>query len=313
MEVLAPVACHAYVDRLATEESGYRAPRWEELVEKLVDDVWAVLVQGRSCKSVQYQDKRAEKMGLLSPALPCYTRPPPYYDDAVSDPPPEYPALPPLAERRTALSPSAPLTPAMKLRGRSRSLYKDTFLDINIDFENPVGVREHKKKKPAGGGAAKKPAAPPPPPDNGGGSNDAGDSQSNGDGKSGGDAGGGDGGGDDGKGGGGDDGGGDDWNAWGTVTGSKKKKKEEAEEEEKKSAEAAAAAAAAKNTLSWADDAEEGGDDWAGFNVAGKKKKAKVSTCAPGNCAFLILIVPCRMRRLREGFRMSASTVEPLS
>lgn len=307
MEVLAPVACHAYVDRLTTKESSYLAPRWEELVEKLVDDVWAVLVQGRSRKSVQCQDKRAEKMGLLSPALPCYTEAPPHYDDALNDPPPEYPALPPLAEPRTALSPSAPPTPATKLRGRSRWLYKDTFLDIDIDFETPVGIREHKKKKSAGGGAAKKPAAPPPPPDNGGGSNDAGDSQSNGDGQSGGDAGGGDGGGDNGKGGGGDDGGDDDWNAWGTVGGSKKKKKEEAEEEEKKSAEAAAAA---KNTLSWADDADEGGDDWAGFTVAGKKKKANVSTYVPGSSTFVILIVPCRMRRLREDFRMSASTVE---
>lgn len=305
MEVLAPVACHAYVDRLATEESGYRAPRWEELVEKLVDDVWAVLVQGRSGKSVQCKDKRADEKGLLAPALPCYTEPPPSFDDAVSDPPPEYPALLPLAERKTALSPAAPPAPATKSRGRSRSLYKDTFLDIDIDFEIPVGVREHKKKKPSGGGAAKKPAAPPPPPDNGGGSNDAGDSQSNGDGKSGGDASGGDGGGDDGKGGGGDDGGGDDWNAWGTVAGSKKKKKEEAEEEEKKAAEAAT-----KNTLSWADDVEEGGDDWAGFTVAGKKKKSKVRKYAPSNSTFLILIVPCRMRHLREGFKMSASTVE---
>ncbi|KAF7118258.1 hypothetical protein CNMCM5793_007674 [Aspergillus hiratsukae] len=45
------------------------------------------------------------------------------------------------------------------------------------------------------------------------------------------------------------------------------------EEEERKAAEAAAAQA---NSLSWADDAEGGGDDsWAGFATVGKKKKKK--------------------------------------
>lgn len=307
MEVIAPVACLACVGQIATEESAYRASRWEELVEELVDDVWAVLVQVRTGKSLQYLDnpcknKRAYELDLLSPALPLYTQPPPSYDDAVSDLPPEYPALPPLAERKTALSPAAPPAPATKSRGQSRSLYNDTFLDVYIDFENPVGVREHKKKKGAGGGAAKKPAAPPPP-DNGGGSNDAGDDQANGDGNSGGDAGGGDGGGDDGNGGGGDDGG-DDWNAWGTVSGTKKKKKKEEEEEEERKA----VEAATKNNLSWADDGDDGGgDDWAGFTVAGKKKKGKVSPATPSNSTwFLVLIVPGRMRRPQEGFKMLA-------
>jgi hypothetical protein len=278
MEVLAP-AYHTRVERFATEKTAYDSPHWQDEVEKLVDDVWAVLVQGctgSSGKNLDYtgQDHHADKLGLYSPALPWYAQPPPSYDDAVNDLPPEYSALPPLAERKDALSPTAPPAPATKSRNRSRSLYKDTFLDVYIDFENPVGVREHKKKKGAGGGAAKKPAAPPPPPDNGGGSNDAGDDQANSDGNAGGDAGGGDGGGDDGGGGGGD-GGGDDWNTWGTVAGTKKKtkKQEEEEEEERKAAEAA------KNNLSWADDADAGGgDDWAGFTAAGKKKKGKVST-----------------------------------
>lgn len=282
MEVLAP-AYHTHVEKFATEKTAYGTLHWQEEVEKLVDDVWAALVQGRTGSVVKNldntcKDQHADELGLYSPALPWYTPPPPSYDDAVNDLPPEYPALPPLAERKTPLSSSAPLAPATKSRNQSRSLYKDTILDVYIDFENPVGVREHKKKKGGGGGAAKKPAAPPPPPDNGGSSNDGGDDQANGDANSGGDAGGGDGGGDDGSGGGGgggDDGGGDDWNAWGTVAGTKKKsKKQEEEEEERKAAEAA------KNNLSWADDVDEGGggDDWAGFTTAGKKKKGKVST-----------------------------------
>lgn len=310
MEVLAPVACHTCVDKIA-EEIAYRPARWENAVEKLIDDVWAVLVQGRTGFDTTCKDKRAEKLGLLCPALPRYIEPPPSYDDAVNDLPPEYPALPPLAERKTALSHTAPPTPATKSRSQSRSLYKDASLDVYIDFESTVGVREHKKKKGGGGGAAKKPAAPPPPADTGGSSNDAPDDQANGDTNSGGDAGG-DGGGDDSGGGGGGGGdGGEDWNAWGTVSSTKKKtkKQEEEEEEERKAAEAAAAA---KNTLSWADDAEDGGgDDWAGFTTAGKKKKGKVSTYASGNSTkSFILILSCRMRRLLERFKISAWTAE---
>jgi uncharacterized membrane protein YgcG len=312
MEVIAPVACHACADKIATEEIAYHPALWENAVEKLIDDVWAVLVQCRTGFETTCKDKRAEKFGFLCPALPWYIKPPPSYDDAVNDLPPEYPALPPLAERKTALSSVAPPAPVTKSRSQSHSLYKDTSLDVYIEFESTAGVREHKKKKGGGGGAAKKPAAPPPPADTGGSSNGAGDDQANGDGNSGGDTGGGDGGGDDsGGGGGGGDGGGDDWNAWGTVGSTKKKtkKQEEEEEEERKAAETAATA---KNNLSWADDAEDGGgDDWDGFNTAGKKKKAKVSKYTSRNpTKSLILILPRRMRHLQERFRILAWTAE---
>lgn len=239
-------------------------------MNKLVDDgLEALILRKYGGHPPRYDTlRKPDDCGFRTPAPPVYTNPPPSYDDAVRDLPPDYTALPPLAERKSAVLPAAPHTPRTKSCDRSSPLSKDRSLNVGIDLDSPVGVREHKKKKPA----AKKVAAPPPPADNGGGggSDNAGDDQANGDG-AGGDAGGGDGGGDgDGDGGGGDD----DWSAW-TVSGSKKKnkKKEEEEEEEKKRA----AEASAGNTLSWADEVEDGGDDsWAGFATVGKKKKGKV-------------------------------------
>lgn len=280
MEVIAPVLeidCAGKYgwDTADTELS------WEDAVNKLVDDVWEALVLRKDGGHPPKYDmlRKNDDCDVRTPVPPIYTNPPPSYDDALRDLPPDYAALPPLAERKAAVVPAAPRTPATKSDDRSSSLLKDRTRDVDIDFESPVGVREHKKKKTA----AKKPAAPPPPTDTGGGSDNAGDDQANGDG-AGGDAGGGEGGGDgDGDGEGGDD----DWNAW-TVSGSKKKskKKEEEEEEEKKKAEASAG-----NTLSWADEVEDGGDDsWAGFATVGKKKKGKVRVL---NLAILWTFLTC--------------------
>lgn len=270
MEVIAPVPyneCAGSCDKGLVE--GGQSLKYA--VNKLVDDVWAALIGvstggfTRHCETL----RKADELISHPPTLPLYTNPPPSYDDAISDLPPDYSTLPPLAERRTTVAEVAPVAPATKSRDQSSSLLKDRSRDVYIDFESAVGIREHKKKK--GPTATKKAAASTPPADNGGGSDNAGDDQANGDG-AGGDAGGGDGGGGDGDGGGGD--GGDDWNDW-AVSGSKKKskkKEEEEEEEERKAAEASAA----KN-LSWADDVEDGGDDsWAGFATVGKKKKGKV-------------------------------------
>jgi hypothetical protein len=226
---------------------------------------------------------------------PSYDQPPPPYDDVVHDLPPEYSALPPLAQRE-----SIDVSFARKTRQKtnsSSSLLKDHMLDVRIDFENPTGVREHKKKKPA---AAKKaatpPTPPPPPPPEPTGGADGGDDNSNGDNAGG--AGG------DGAGGGDGDGGddwGDDWN----VSGKKDKKKKEQEEEERKAKEEEeriakeeeerlakekeederkakeeeerkAAEASAANNLSWAEDDGGGDSSWAAFTNVGKKKKGKV-------------------------------------
>lgn len=267
MEVTGPVPNSGCADKLSWNTAD-TALRWEDAVNKLVEDVWDDLVLRKDgCHPPKYDTLRKTDSGCFrTPEPPLYTNPPPSYDDAIRDLPPDYAALPPLAERKAAAVLAAPQTPTTKSYDRSSSLLKDRSLDVYIDFDSPIGVREHKKKKPA----AKKPAAPPPPADTGGGSDNAGgDDHANGDG-TGGDAGGGDGGGD----GDGDGGGDGDWNAW-TVSGSKKKnkKKEEEEEEEKKKA----AEASAGNTLSWADEVEDGGDDsWAGFATVGKKKKGKV-------------------------------------
>lgn len=237
-------------------------------VNRLVDDVWAALLEASTGGFSRHHEtlRKADELSSYPPALPLYTNPPPSYDDAISDLPPDYSTLPPLAERRTTVAEVAPATPATKSRDQSAPLLQNRSLDVYIDFENSFGIREHKKKK--GPTATKKAAASSPPADNGGGTDNAGGDQANGDGADG-DAGGGDGGGGD-----GDGDGGEDWNDWG-ISGSKKKsktKKEEEEEEERKAAEASGA-----NKLSWADDVEDGGDDsWAGFATVGKKKKGKV-------------------------------------
>lgn len=266
MEVIASVHCHDYAGN-HSKGLANGGLHWEDAVNKLVDDVWDVLVLQKSGDRLPDYDvlRKANDWRFHVPAPPLYTNPPPSYDDAIRDLPPDYSTLPLLAERKTDVTTTAPQTPAAKSRNQSSSLLKDRSQDVYIDFENPVGVREHKKKK----AAVKKDPTPPPPANSGGGSDNAGDDHADGDG-AGGDARGGGGGGDgDGDGGAGDD----DWNAW-TVSGSKKKskKKEEEEEEERKAAEASAA-----NNLSWADDVEDGGDDsWAGFATVGKKKKGKV-------------------------------------
>lgn len=238
--------------------------RYVDAVNRVVDDVWAALVEGKG-GSAWLEPSRKHELSLRSLAPPPYIAPPPSYDDAAADLPPDYAELAPLAMRKTEVS-DAPVARGTRSTNRASSLLKDRELDVYIDFENPVGVREHKKKKqPASNNAAKKVTAPPPT-DNGG-SSDTPD-QPAGDG--GGDAGGGDGAGD----GNGDGGGDDSWGGW-TTSGSKKKKTEEEEEEERKAAEAAAG-----NKLSWADDMDDKGgadDSWAEFATVGKKKKGKVS------------------------------------
>lgn len=230
-------------------------------VEELLDEVWATLMTGGvGGYRPQHPKDPVPNLSFRAPEPPSYTAPPPSYDDAINDLPPDYAALPALAQRNTATGLTAPEKFPAKSHRQSSALLKDRTSDVYIDFESPAGVREHKKKK------TKKGPAPPPTQNNGGGSDSGGDDQANGvGGDAGGDGGGaGDGNGDDG------DGGDDDWGGW-TVSGSKKKnkkKKEEEEEEERKAAEASAA-----NNLSWADEVEEGDDSWAGFTTVGKKKK----------------------------------------
>jgi hypothetical protein len=277
-----------------------------QMEERLPNEVWKLsTTQANFCLP---DDRVYEKGDLVtglsfcfptrSPEPESYDQPPPPYDDVIRDLPPEYSALPPLAQRKSTAVSFAP-----KTRGKSHkpssSLLKDRMLDVRIDFENPTGVREHKKKKPAVAKKAIPPPSPPPPPPPAGGDG-GGDDNSNGDGGDGGN------GGDSGGAGDGDGGdGGDDWGNW-DVSGKKdkKKKKLEEEEEERKAKEEeekkakeeeerlakeeeeriakeeedrkAAEASAAKD-LSWAEDNGGGGDDsWATFTNVGKKKKGKV-------------------------------------
>jgi hypothetical protein len=257
-------------------------------MEKMLNQDWITVITG-SMKS-HLQDYSAFRnvdivAGLSSPTRarppepPLYDQTPPPYDDVIHDLPPEYSALPPLAERKSSVVRVAPKNRG-KSQSQSSSVLKDCMLDIYIDFENPTGFREHKKKKPAPVKKAAPPASPPPPPPPAGGDGGGGDNSSGGgDGAgAGGDSGGaGDG---DGNGEGGD--GGDDWGDWNTSGKKKDKKKKEEEEERERLAkeeeERNAANASAGNNLSWAeDDTGGGGDDsWGGFATVGKKKKAKV-------------------------------------
>lgn len=214
------------------------------------------------------------------PNLPL-EMPPPTYDDAVRDSPPEYT---PFAQKKD-------LTPHLIFEGIPSKARIETSIfpnlpgsEVLIDLNDSRGLRQRK------GGKKKKQASAWPAP----GENDK-QGQGAEEGQNGSGAGGDGGGNSDGNGaggGGGDDG--DDWGEWslGGSKKSKKKKKQEEEEkkrkeeeekkakdeEERRSTEAAAEAAAQSNgnNLSWADEMEAAGDDdWAGFATVGKKKKNK--------------------------------------
>jgi hypothetical protein len=279
-----------------------------EMKERLFGEVWNTFstTQAKICLPDNWVYQKDDFVTGLSSCFPTrslepplYDQPPPPYDDVIRDLPPEYSALPPLAQRKSTAVSFAPKTRG-KSHNPSSSLLKDQMLDVRIDFENPIGAREHKKKKPA---AAKKPIpppSPPPPPPPPAGGDGGGDDNSNGDGGDGGN------GGDSGGAGDGDGGdGGDDWGDW-NVSGKKDKKKKKLEEEEeerkakeeeekkakeeeerqakeeeerlaKEEEERKAAEASAAKDLSWAEDNGGGGDDsWATFTNVGKKKKGKV-------------------------------------
>jgi hypothetical protein len=267
---------------------GYRAWAWnaedadaytdleletETAAERVLEEVWTTL-EKRLCEQSRF--RKVDPVGLSSRS-PTHSEPPSYdlpplYDDVIDDPPPEYSALPPLAQRHSTVY--AVPTTRQKSQNRSTSLLKDRMLDVRIDFENITGVREHKKKKAAAPAKKATPPSPPPPPPPPPAGGDGGDDNANG----------GDGGGDDagGAGDGNGDGGGDDWGDDWNVSGSKKDKKKKAQEEEeerlaKEDEERKAAEASAVKDLSWADGDGGGGDDsWTGLTVVGKKKKGKV-------------------------------------
>lgn len=224
-----------------------------------------------------------------------YGSPPPSYTDAIADLPPEYSALPPVAEvRDLAQDGAAPAKPAQTNRRKESDLVQKPTPDISKDFEAPSGVRERKKKKPT----AKKPAQSNKgaSSDNGGekkggeDARDAGDAAQGGDGATGGNDG-------NGEGGGGDGGGGDDeWGGWNVGSSKKKNKKKQKEEEEERKrkeeeeraakeeeersrAEETTTTAGTSDNLSWADDiAEANADDpWASTTTIKRKdEKGKV-------------------------------------
>jgi hypothetical protein len=216
-----------------------------------------------------------------------YGTPPPPYTDVHDDLPPQYSALPVLAEAKPLVKNSAP--PSNNTSNSRKPKSKPV---SSIDFESTHGFRQHGKKQKAKL-AAKKAV--------GGSSGDGGDSGKKNDetiDPPGGSAAGGSAGGDDGG-----DGGDKNDGGWGEVTSSSKKKKskkqqeeEEEEERKKKEAEEAAAAGTAANNLSWADDLDNNNDDsWAGFTSVGKndnKKKNLVrQISAPTKTVMCLLIV----------------------
>ncbi|KAK2742563.1 hypothetical protein FQN57_005189 [Myotisia sp. PD_48] len=237
-------------------------------------------------------------------------RPPPTYDDALSDPPPEY-SGDDYAHGRCDVGENAPMSVGPRQKEKSSStttLFEDPFATIHINLDDSSRFRSHAKKKK--GAAAKKQDAWADTPEDSGAAKPGDD---------GGAAGGADGGGEGGAGAGGAGGGGggndDDW----APTSNKKKKKTKKEEEEKKrkeeeekrrkeeeeeaetkrkkeeeeaeekrrkeeeEAEAATKAdawnvgTAAGNEFSWADEVDNanGEDNWDGFASTTKKKKGK--------------------------------------
>jgi hypothetical protein len=209
-----------------------------------------------------------------------YGTPPPTYDDALNDLPPEYSIHPTTAEARVILRDGTPSNLLPKNGAETPYTRDKPSPSIIIDFESAAGIRQRVSKKQKK--AAKKVAQ-----EKWGGDDEDEDKTQDGNqdgtgGDGGGDGGnaGGDGGGDGGGGGGGD--GWDDWATGGSKKKNKKKKKEEEEDEERKRQEEEEAAAAAKattttNNLSWADEMNDANpdDEWAGFTSVGKTDKKK--------------------------------------
>lgn len=202
-----------------------------------------------------------------------YGTPPPPYTDVYDDLPPEYSALPALAEAKLVAKKSAP-----PLNNFSRSRTPKSKPVSSINFESTHGFRQHGKKQKAKMAAKKAVGG-----SSGGDGGDSGKKTDETIDPPGGSGLGGSAGGDDGG-----DGGDKNDDSWGEVTSSSKKKKskkqqeeEEEEERKKKEAEEAAAAGTAANNLSWADDLDNNNnnnnndDSWAGFTSVGKKDSKK--------------------------------------
>lgn len=223
----------------------------------------------------------ALEIELLTPNPQSYDQPPPSYDDATRDLPPDYSTLSPLAKQKDLCGDCSHSIETKDSRARSKSHL--------IDLDHSSGIREHAKKKKKANQATQQSTPPPkddgdksPPPDenqNGGDSGSNGGGSGGGNGDNGGDGGGGDGG--------DDDGWGDAWNTTSKKKDKKKKKEEEerlakeeaerkAKEEEEKKAAEETAANTNNDDLSWAnDDSGNGDDSWADFAPAGKKKNKK--------------------------------------
>lgn len=215
---------------------------------------------------------------------PKYGHPPPSYNDALNDLPPDYATITPFARQKDLIQSPAPERTTKESRTEPRSLPVDPACDVVIDWENPTGVREHKKKKPA------KRATPQSTSNNADNDDNPDEGADEGQGDGGGDGGGsGDGNGDDGAGGGDD---GDGWDDWTTPSSKKDKKKKKQEEEKKAKEEEEAKAAAANNKLSWADEMDNDDDAWAGFATVGKKKKKGKVWSA--HHAFVLLLTRAR-------------------
>ena len=251
----------------------------------------------------------ADGMNLPSGECCCTDHPPPSYDDALSDIPPDYndtdalavadnkytssladvPSLPPPYERLTSQVAAA----SSSLSSSPSSLFDPLLPTPKVDFSAVAAeefFRAHKKKKGNKGGA---PAWPDNEEDNGAAGNngdDAGDANGNGQNDGGGDGAG--------AGGAGGDGGGDG-GGWGDDDGftaaagkknkknkNKKNKKNEAEGEEDGDkdgfgnlAEQDAAGAGAGAGSMWSDPPKgteaDPGDEWTTFGTTSSKKKKK--------------------------------------
>lgn len=192
-----------------------------------------------------------------------YGNPPPTYEDAINDLPPEYSTLPASAEAKSFSPESAPPRPCR----RSYQDQKKSAVSSLIDFDGSSTFRQHGKKQKAKLAAKNTTSGGAPAGNGGGGKKD--DAPSGGGDKAGGNGAGSGGGDDNGGGGGGEE----PWDDW-TTSSNKKKSKKEEEEEKKKKEEEAAAANSGGNNLSWADDVD-GDDTWAGFTSVSKNDKKK--------------------------------------
>lgn len=134
--------------RIAMRQSGARQLGSENECERrlLISDLKGIL-DNDSTRPLNFISKGSKGELAFEPGLetwdpPDYGQPPPSYQDAVNDLPPDYDTLTPLARQKDLVDESAP--------DRISGNFEVSRSSRLIDFDHPTGIREYKGGKKRG-------------------------------------------------------------------------------------------------------------------------------------------------------------------